>query len=150
MTSLELAYAHAKTCHGAQHWPEFDVPGGKVAVSPDATLAIVYTDGRYPTQSEGYHLNEHVTETEEVLWGAAVVELLGPQELRVMQAGEVIALAPGRPYSVSGKCVSLIRMDPPWEPSQKRFVQAAFINSPDPNRPVAATPGGTGTSTLTP
>lgn len=128
MTPLELAYANAKRWHGAQDWPEFDVPGGKVVVSPDSTLAIVYTDGRYPTQSEGYHLNERVTETEEVLWGAAVVELLEPQELQVMQAGDVVALAPGRPYSVSGKCVSLIRMDPPWDASQKRFVHAALID----------------------
>jgi hypothetical protein len=128
MTPIEVAYAAMKQKHGAHTWPEFEVPGGKVAVHPDATLAIVYTDGRYPASSEGYHLNERITETEEVLWGAAVVEWLQPPELRVMRAGDVLAFAPGRPYSVSGKCVSLIRMDPPWDASQKRFVLAEPIH----------------------
>ena len=127
MTPLEIAYADAKRARGAQEWPEFDVPGGKVVVSPDATLAIVYTDGRYPARDEGFHLNERITETEEVLWGAAVVEYLHPQALQVMQVGDVVRLLPGRPYSVSGKCVSLIHMDPPWDARQKSFVQADLV-----------------------
>lgn len=99
------------------------------AVNDGASLAIVCTDGRYPAERDGYHLNEYITETEEVLWGAAVVEFLQPREIKVVQVGDLIALRPGRPYSISGKCVSLIHMHPSWVATQKRFVLADYPES---------------------
>jgi hypothetical protein len=124
MTTVASAYQALKRRHGALAWPEFEVPGGKAAVSPDATLAIVCTDGRYPAPSQGFHLNERITETEQLLWGSALVEFLQPPEQRSVRAGDVVQLLPGRPYALSGRCVSLVHMDPPWDASQKSFIPA--------------------------
>lgn len=124
MTPIEQAYEHFKAQLGAGAWPEHVVPGGKVVASPDGMRCLVWTDGRYPSWEEGYHVNDAITETEEILWGAAVIELAGPFELSSVKAGERVALMPGRPYSVGGKCVSLITMDKPWDSAQKRLVRA--------------------------
>jgi hypothetical protein len=123
MNLIETFYAAAKAKLGADRWPEYSLPGGKVAVSPCSQQAIVFTDGRYPTLADGFHLNDHIAETEEVLWGGAVVEFTDPPELIVIRAGDTIRFPPGRPYSVSGKCVSRVCMDKPWDTTQKRFVQ---------------------------
>jgi hypothetical protein len=122
MKQIEQQYQHYKASLDAGSWPEYDVPGGKVVVSPDGLRCLVYTDGRYPLFEDGFHVNDSITETEEILWGAAVVELAEPFELLSLAQGERLALQPGRPYSVSGKCVSLISMDRSWDGAQKRYV----------------------------
>lgn len=124
MKPIEQTYEHYKAEFGCGAWPEYEVPGGKVVVSPDGLRCLVFTDGRYPAFEEGYHVNDSITETEQILWGAAVVELAAPFELIAVGAGARISLLPGRPYSVSGKCVSMISMDRTWDSAQKHFVAA--------------------------
>ncbi|MBB3118014.1 hypothetical protein [Pseudoduganella violacea] len=141
MIQIEQIYEAYKAQLGAQAWPEYTVPGGKSAVSPDGLRCLVLTDGRYPAAAEGYHVNDTITETEEVLWGAAVVELVEPFELFTLQAGERAVLAPGRPYSVSGKCCSLIHMDRRWDSQQKRYVSVSPERAEVVRALLAALPG---------
>jgi hypothetical protein len=125
MNTIETVYEQTKRQFGAEHWPEFEIPGGKVALSPQSRHAVVFTDGRYPALADGFHLNALITESEQIVWGGAVVEFEQPHELVVVKAGDVIGMPPGRPYSLSGKCVSFITMDRPWDSGQKRFVGGA-------------------------
>jgi hypothetical protein len=132
MNLIETIYAAIKAEHGATEWPEYALPGGKVVVSPCAQQAFVFTDGRYPTLDDGFHLNDRIAETEDVLWGGAVFEFTDPPEVVVARAGDSVRFPPGRPYSVSGKCVSRVRMDQPWDTTQKHFVQRPVGAAPQP------------------
>src|SRR6185436_516066 len=119
MTFIENIYQKFKETYNAGNWSEYEIAGGKVALSPSLTEAIVYTDGRYPTILEGYQVNDTITETEKTLWGIAVIELADPFEVVTVKEGDSYSFKPGRPYSISGKCVSYITMDKPWDSKQK-------------------------------
>ncbi len=78
------------------------------------------TDGRYPTE-EGYQINDYITETETVLWGAAITEFPDTEEIVISTVGESLALPPKKRFSISGKCVCHVVMDQKWDSSQKHY-----------------------------
>ncbi|MBP7057456.1 hypothetical protein KBB08_03115 [Candidatus Gracilibacteria bacterium] len=94
--------------------------GGEVALSADKTIALVWTDGRYPALEKGYSLNQVCTESITVLFGAVIAEVNGA--IQVAHQGESIRITPGQAYSMSGKAVCKVVISPPWDSAQNSFV----------------------------
>ena len=123
MNPIIEKYQEYKKQFHAETWNEYPLPGGMVCVNSEQTEALVYMDGRYPTIEDGYQVNDFITETEEVLWGAMIVEFLDPKELIIVNAGEKISCNPKRPISMSGKCVCRVTFDQVWDGKQKSYFQ---------------------------
>lgn len=121
--TLEEAYLAVLRDHDAGTWPEHELPGGKVRVSPDGMKAIVLQDGRYPNVSEGYQINDFITETAMNLFGVMAVEFPATGEIRNVLVGDSASFGPNLPFSISGKCICLITMSEPWQSSQKHYVK---------------------------
>ncbi len=122
MRTIEKKYEEIKKEYAAETWNEYDLPGGKVAVNPNGLEALVMTDGRYPTYDEGYQINDYISETEKILWGAAVIELPDTLEIIVTKEGESYTFLPKVRFSITGKCVCHVSMDQVWDSSQKHYV----------------------------
>ncbi len=101
--------------------PIYDIAGGKCALASDGTLALVVTDGRYPDKADGYSINSLCTEEIHVLAGGIVLEESG--QLLVLKTGDIQAVKPHHKYSIAGKAICLIKIDPPWDKNQNSFVQ---------------------------
>ncbi len=94
--------------------------GGEVALSADKTIALVWTDGRYPALEKGYSFNLVCSETITVLFGAVIAEVNGT--IQVVHQGETIKITPGQAYSMSGKAVCKVAIFPAWDSNQNSFV----------------------------
>ena len=123
MNEVEKQYEAAKQQFAGADWNEYETPGGKVTVNPDGLEAIVMTDGRYPTVEDGYQINDYISETETVLWGAAVIEFPDSEELIITTIGQSCTFIPKKRFSIAGKCVCKVVMDQKWESSQKHYVK---------------------------
>lgn len=123
MRLIEQKYQEYKEQYGAQEWAEYGLPGGKVALNPNGLEAIVLSDGRYPSYEEGYQINDYITETETVLWGAGVIELPDEGKIIIAQANDSYSFAPKQRFSITGKCVCHVVMDQRWDSAQKHYVQ---------------------------
>ncbi len=120
MNLFETQWNHFLQQYQATGWPVYEVAGGKCALSPDKTQAIVWCDGRYPKQEDGYSINEFCTETTKTLWGACVLEI--DDKLIVLPEGKSYAIMPHKKYSITGKCISHVTITPPWDSSQNSFI----------------------------
>ncbi|MBP6084944.1 hypothetical protein KA517_01770 [Candidatus Gracilibacteria bacterium] len=116
-TTFEEALNHFDLAT-AQRYPVSG--GGEVALSTDKTIALVWTDGRYPALEKGYSLNQVCTESITVLFGAIIAEVNGA--IQVVHQGETIRITPGQTYSMSGKAVCKVAISPAWDSTQNSFV----------------------------
>ncbi len=99
----------------------YPTAGGEVCLNLEGTLAIVWTDGRYPEIKDGYSVNKICTETITVLHGYVVVDIR--DELMVLEKGDRLAITPETLYSLSGKAVCLVEISPKWDSEQNSFTQ---------------------------
>lgn len=103
------------------HAPIYPVNGGgEVVLNEAKTLALVWSDGRYPALEKGSSFNTLCTEKITVLWGGIVIQV--GDLLVSLTEGESIVIKPKTAYSLVGKAVCRVDIDPPWASSQNSFV----------------------------
>jgi hypothetical protein len=97
----------------------YPTAGGEVSLNSVGTLAVVWTDGRYPEIKDGYSINAVCTETITVLYGYVIVDIR--DEFVVLEKGDRLAITPETPYSMCGKSVCLVEISPKWDSDQNSF-----------------------------
>ena len=122
MTIIKKAFAKFLQEYNLSNEKVYPNAGGEVVLNGAGTVAVVWTDGRYPEISDGYSINQICTETITVLFGYVIVEIR--DELIVLELGDKLAITPHTPYSISGKAVCLVDISPKWNSEQNSFTNS--------------------------
>lgn len=98
---------------------KYDIPGGTCWLYPDCptgrlSCAYVVSEGRYP--ESGFRKNTVCTEAMFIIEGEFTITIGG--ESRQLKPRDVAYVPVGVPYSMDGKGVTLVFIEPKWDSAQ--------------------------------